>query len=261
MSKLVSLDDILKKSKTVSDMVTALRECKQPDIKTEHFFSGGMYNRVFYPKKDTFVVGKIHRYAGFNYLVKGAVTIYDGDEVRHVVAPAMFKSKGNDQKVGYFTEDSEFHFVCTCFATTVDEAEKELYYHDDIPIELVKDWEHYHDMLILTSKTEDQIQEYVTLENVILGTLKDFELKDSFIHGTGFFTTRSYKQDDLIGAGLLNGQRTELGRWANDSHSPNAYYTSIDKNNGEVYATRNIEDGEEITMSYIDNLINQKELL
>ncbi len=242
-------------------MVLALREREQLDIKTEHFFSGGMYNRVFYPKKNTFVIGKIHKYAGFNYLVKGAATIYDGDDVRHVVAPAMFKSKGNDQKVGYFTEDSEFHFVCTCFSTTVDEAEKELYYHDDTPIELVKDWEHYHDMLILTGKTEEQIQELVTLENIILGTLKDFELKDSFIHGTGFFTTRSYKQDDLIGIGLHNGQRTELGRWVNDSHNPNAYYTSTNRENGEVYAKRDIKQGEEITMSYIDNLIKQKELL
>ncbi len=261
MSELVRLDDLFDGTKTVSDIVSRLKQCEQPDIKHEHRFTGGMYCRTFFPKANTFVVGKIHKFAGVNMLLSGAVTIYDGETTQYYKAPQTFITKGNDQKVGYFTEDSEFAFICTCFSDNVEDAEKELFYDDHIPIESVKAWEHYNDMLVLTNQTEEEVQALVNFDNLLLDTLTDFELKPSPIHGTGFFTTRSYSRGELIGRGLVEGKRTELGRWVNNTNDPNTYYSTIDIDNGNVCASRAIEAGEELTLNYIDNLIKQKELL
>ena len=261
MSKLVRLDNLFDGIKTVSDIVDKLKMCEQPDIRHEHRFTGGLYCRTFFPKENTFVVGKIHRFAGVNMLLSGAVTIYDGEKTQHYTAPHTFISKGNNQKVGFFTKDSEFAFVSTCFANNVEDAEKELFYHDDTAIEQVKDWEHYADMLVLTGMTEDVVQALVNRDNLIEGKVENFKIGKSKIHGLGFFTTISYCKGDLIGDGFIDGNRTELGRWVNDSCVPNAHYIPSDKYNGTVLALRDIAKGEEITFSYINNLTRQKEIL
>lgn len=248
--------------KTVSDITNQLLLHKQPDIKTTHSFNGGMYCRTFYPEKNTLVVGKIHKFAGFNVLLKGSVTIYDGHSIKTIKAPYTWEAPANAQKVGFFHEDSVFSFFSTCFSNNIEEAEKELFYSDEITIEQVNDWLDYNKMLFETGMSESDVQRFVQLENMIeTSGLKDFELKDSNIHGKGFFTTRSYKKGEFLGMALIDGKRTELGRWVNNSSIPNTCSLMEDVNNGKVLALRDIKEGEEITISYIENIRKQREQL
>jgi len=265
MSELIKIDDLFTDVKTVSELLCKMQKLPtyltQGDIKTTHKFNGGLYYRTFYPKKDSLIVGKIHKFAGFNILLKGSVTIYDGENTKTFKAPFTWEAPANSQKVGLFHEDSEFASVSTCFADNVEEAEKELFYSDETTIEQVNDWLHYRDMKHYLGMNEEQVQEYVQLDNMLEDSgLKDFELRDSNIHGVGFFTTKSYKKDDCLGKALVVGKRTELGRWVNDSCVPNTFSKAEDGENGSVFALRDIEKGEEITISYIDNLLKREEL-
>lgn len=257
MKDLIKVNSFLSGCKTVSELVKKMEKSEnyiaQGDIKTTHLFSGGMYARTFYPKAGSLIVGKIHKFAGFNVLLKGSVSIYDGSDVRTFQAPCTWEAPAFTQKVGYFHEDSEFMSVITCFANNVEDAEKELYFPDDVTIEQVNDWLSYNDMLNKLNMSEEEVQKFVNLDNLIENKLSDFELKKSKIHGIGFFTTKEYKKDECIGDALIDGKRTELGRWVNNSAIPNACAVFSDDNNAKVFAKRDINKGEEITLLYIEN--------
>lgn len=253
--ELIKIEELFK-ARTIDELKKELISMS-PDFKIEttHKFSGGMYARTFFPKKDSFIIGKIHKFAGFNVLLKGSVIIYDGKETKKFDAPFTWEAPANTQKIGYFTEDSEFMSVSTCFADNVDDAENELYYDDDVTIEQVYDWMDYDYMLYKTGLTEEEVQILVNKDNLLENSgLQDFELKDSPIHGVGYFTTVEYKNGDKIGEALIRGDRTELGRWVNNSCRPNTVAEFKDSDNGMVYASRDILKGEELTISYIDNL-------
>ncbi len=263
MSKLkpIEVSELLKNATTIDDVVQKCLTLEQPDIKTTHLFNGGMYVRTFYPMANSLIIGKIHKFAGFNILLKGSVTIFDGGNVQTFNAPHTWEAPANAQKIGLFHEDSEFTSVTTCFADNVEEAEKELYYPDETTIEQVQDWLDYQNLLTAMGWNEEDVQKYVLLDNLVKNSdLKDFELKKSKIHGIGYFATKDYKEGDLLGDALIDGKRTELGRWVNNSAVPNSISKLIGENDGKAYALRDIKSGEEITISYADNMQKRETL-
>jgi hypothetical protein len=76
-------------------------------------------------------------------------------------------------------------------------------------------------------------------------------IKKSSIEGMGLFANKTYTKGDSIMLAMVSGKRTEAGRYANHSSSPNA----IMKAEGcdvALYAAANINLGEEITTNYRD---------
>jgi len=75
-----------------------------------HIFSGGVYIRQLTMPKDTLAVGKRHRFATCNMLMKGEVSVYMGEDmpVQRIKAPFHFTSPPMTKKMCYFHEDSIF---------------------------------------------------------------------------------------------------------------------------------------------------------
>ena len=119
----------------------------------------------------------------------------------------------------------------------------------------------YSEFVVMTGLTQEQIDKSVNIDNVISPTiLKDFELKDSPIEGTGFFTTTSYKKGEFVGASLIKGYRTELGRYVNHSDKPNVMFDVV-TDGAATIATRDIEEGEEIVVDYSAHYESQREVM
>ena len=114
----------------------------------------------------------------------------------------------------------------------------------------------YDEYLVTLGITEDEAQRLVNMDNVREGSLENFELKASSIHGTGFFTLVNHTEGTQIGLARFNDKRTELGRWVNHSETPNA---SLEGD--YVVALGNISAGEEITMCYLDNARKQCDVI
>jgi hypothetical protein len=86
----------------------------------------------------------------------------------------------------------------------------------------------------------------------------NFEIRKSSIHGVGAFSKKDFKKDDFINKHIIqlsngNSQVTKFGRKLNHSINPNA----ISKKEGDgcyrVYALKDINSGDEITLDYTVN--------
>jgi hypothetical protein len=92
------------------------------------------------------------------------------------------------------------------------------------------------------------------------GSAPKVALHPSPIHGTGVFASFPINAFEVIGPARLNGKRTPLGRYANHSANPNAFFVKHD--NGDIYAMafKDIrgcaggDNGEEITVDYMQAL-------
>jgi hypothetical protein len=100
---------------------------------TEHFFHGGMYCRKVSRKKDTVVVGAVHKHEHFYLVLHGTVVICDGspaDGGEVLEAPALVLSRPGTRRAVVAVTDA----VCMTFhrtdATTVEDAERDLVQED-----------------------------------------------------------------------------------------------------------------------------------
>lgn len=109
--KKVSRDDLVKRMKTV----------EQAETPSYHHFTDGLYTRETHMPAGSIVVGKKHRYRVTNIMVKGHVSIINGDEVAEYKAPCIFESEAGVSKVAYFHEDSVW---LNCHPTEETDLEK-----------------------------------------------------------------------------------------------------------------------------------------
>ena len=94
---------------------------------TNHYFKDGMYCRETFTHADTMLVGATHKKASFNILTEGEVIVSDGVKEVKLKAPQIFVSDPGSQKVAYCITDTIMVNVFRTDATSVEEAEQELY--------------------------------------------------------------------------------------------------------------------------------------
>lgn len=87
--------------------------------------------------------------------------------------------------------------------------------------------------------------------------IKNFELKDSDIHGKGVFATKKIKPGEFINVALFKGHNddfdtTMFGAHLNHSYKPNAR-TRFEGNYYRTYSVGEINPGDEITVDYTKN--------
>lgn len=71
-----------------------------------HHFADGIYARELHIPKDAVIVGKIHRHAHLNFLMKGDISVLTEHGVRRIKAPAVICSAPGIKRAGYAHEDS-----------------------------------------------------------------------------------------------------------------------------------------------------------
>lgn len=94
---------------------------------TKHHFVDGMYCREAFMHAGTIGVGATHKKACFNLLTEGKIIVSNGEEEVVLKAPQTFVGGAGVQKIGYAITDVVWVNVFRTDATTVEEAEKELF--------------------------------------------------------------------------------------------------------------------------------------
>lgn len=73
----------------------------------KHSFSEGVYSREMFIPKGMALVGKIHKHACHNFILKGDITVWSEEEgEKRIKAPYSFVSKPGTKRVGYAHEDT-----------------------------------------------------------------------------------------------------------------------------------------------------------
>lgn len=111
-----------------SDIKTFLREegIAEPDCPLTHHFAPGAYGREILLPKGVLVIGKIHKHAHLNLVMKGKVTVGTEDGVRHIEGPLVFVSKPGTKRVVYAHEDTIWVTVHLTDSQDLDEIEDQI---------------------------------------------------------------------------------------------------------------------------------------
>ncbi len=96
--------------------------------------------------------------------------------------------------------------------------------------------------------TEEDIQAATHSMPVTLLSDSNVYVGSSNIDGMGLFA-KDVSGGDVVAPMMLDGEKTEAGRYTNHSHDPNAIMIVVDHKNIDLVATRDINN-EEVTIDY-----------
>lgn len=105
----------------------AMLAMPQVPLPTTHHFGPGTYLRQMHAAADTLVLGREHRGACMNIMLRGRCVLIDSDgSTRELVAPQMFVSPPG-RKLAYVIEDMTWVNIWATEQTDVAELEKGLF--------------------------------------------------------------------------------------------------------------------------------------
>jgi len=110
----------------INALQKVMTELPNIELRTEHYFTDGMYCRELYVPKDTVLVGKVHKKEHFCILSKGTMTIVGEGTRKTVTAPYIFVSEPGAKRAGYAHDDCVFVTVHRTEETDMARLEQEL---------------------------------------------------------------------------------------------------------------------------------------
>tara|TARA_R110000751_G_scaffold299573_2_gene410751 strand:- start:686 stop:1135 length:450 start_codon:yes stop_codon:yes gene_type:complete len=90
----------------IADLQAIVEKMPQVDYEPTHHFTEGTYARELLIKKGTVIIGKIHKHAHFNVILKGHCTVTSPYGRETIVAPAFFESRPDTKRAIYAHEDT-----------------------------------------------------------------------------------------------------------------------------------------------------------
>ena len=109
-SKITSLESTLKKLADGVDIIAGTESkpiVRDSDvIPIKHHFMDGVYIREMHMKKDSAVIGAIHKHLHMCFLLTGRITVVNEDETVDHIAPCFIVSTPGVKRVLYAHEDS-----------------------------------------------------------------------------------------------------------------------------------------------------------
>lgn len=99
---------------------------KEPECPLTHLFAPGVYGRQIFIPKDSLIVGKIHKFAHLNFLMKGKVTVATEEGPVQLEGPLMMVSKAGTKRVVYTHEDTWWATVHLTNETDLEKIEEEI---------------------------------------------------------------------------------------------------------------------------------------
>jgi quercetin dioxygenase-like cupin family protein len=106
----------------------------QAELKTEHFFSPGMYLRRVYRPAGTLIVGKVHKKPHFFLCAKGEIIAWTETGMRKLQAGDVVESQPGTKRVTLAVTDSIGVTVHLTDKTDLDEIEQELVEPDELAL-------------------------------------------------------------------------------------------------------------------------------
>lgn len=121
----------------IQEMIEGWDNAKyREDYDIFHSFTDGMYTREMHVEKDQIIVGEIHRNEHIVNLLKGRLIVIDEFGNRELSAPCSFVSKPGVKRVGFILEDTVWQDIHRTDATTIPEAEAEIFVKNYSEIEI-----------------------------------------------------------------------------------------------------------------------------
>lgn len=100
-----------------------LAEC---DFPLEHTFTEGAYARQMTIPKGSVIVGKIHRHAHLNFVMRGKCSVFTEQGVKEIVAPVMFVSTPGTKRVVFAQEETVWVTVHVTEETDLEKIEDQI---------------------------------------------------------------------------------------------------------------------------------------
>jgi len=92
----------------IEEVIAKHKSLPQVECPVNHHFADGQYVRETRMPAGTFAIGKKHKFSTVNIILKGKLSIYNGENspILHVEAPYIWVSDAGVQKMAYFHEDT-----------------------------------------------------------------------------------------------------------------------------------------------------------
>jgi len=237
----------------------------QVELTIRHYFASGLYAREMLVPKGVLMSGLVHRTETIGIMVRGQMLIFGDDGVRvKVKAPHTHVGKPGTKRVGYAIEDVVWTTLHRTDLTNLADIEKEQFFITDDSINMFDfvtgkvrptsalDVHDFHRMLTEFNFNPEMVraQSENEFDRVDIDLVKaGVEIRKSDIEGMGVFPTRSFNAGDIIGPSRVGGMRTQLGRYVNHSHNPNAKMVMMLNGSAVLQMVRSVTT-EEITTDY-----------
>ena len=129
-------DNILLSPEAVSHHTPGMEEL----MPLKHYLKDGLYTREVFMPKGTLVVSFIHKQNHPSFFLKGEMSVLlDTGEVKRIKGPMKVMTEIGTQRVAYIHEDTTWVCVYRTDATTIGEAEKDVYTDNylELPKEII----------------------------------------------------------------------------------------------------------------------------
>ena len=115
------------KQLNIPEAIKTFKKLPQVECPVKHYFADGQYVRETHMPAGTFAIGKKHRFATINIILKGKLSVYNGEKspILHIEAPAIWTSDAGVQKMAYFHEDTVWLNAHPTEETDIDKIEKQ----------------------------------------------------------------------------------------------------------------------------------------
>jgi hypothetical protein len=119
--------------KAVTDLENEWRHLPQIELPLKHTFAPGAVAREMFLPADSFVIGKIHKFAHLNIISQGDVSVVTEFGMERYVAPCTFLSKPLTKRALYTHSDTIWTVVHVTAETDLQKLEEEVIYssYDD----------------------------------------------------------------------------------------------------------------------------------
>ncbi len=218
-----------------------------------HYFAPGMYAREMWMPAGCLITGKIHLTEHLNVLSQGMVSVSNKGKSIELKAPYTFVSPVGTKRAIYAHEDSTWTTFHATDLSDLDEIERETIADTFEELDGFLARDDYQKFLLEFHLTEEDAQAATHSTDVVALSSIRVTVKKSMIEGLGLFANGTIDANEVIVPALLNGEKTEAGRYTNHSGEPNAKIIVIDGRNINLVAIRDITN-EEITTDYRENL-------
>ena len=247
------IEDLLK-THDIHDVEDALLEQEQAPVPLEESIVNGMYVRKIIIPAGTVLVSKVWLEPYLDIMVSGDITVYTEHGTKRLKGLNVLPGRKLRKRVGLSHEDTVWITVHRTeelstehleFSMTADSVE------EGQAILKIEAEDSYLDLLAELNMTEEEVQTDMNVPVLSTGA----SIQDSLVHGSGTFAVRDYEVGESIGHVLINGTKTDLGRYTNHASSPNTRSVLEMTGNILMVASQYIFKGEELTMNYKHNLI------
>lgn len=253
LSKMLFIKPLLKEEYALEILEQVLLKEEQVHIPVKEFIHDGIYVREIFIPKGTLAIGNAHPNSFIETVSKGKVVMFSDDSEKTIIAPFTRVAQAGKKKFGLATEDTIWTTYHKVTSNNIGDAYNETV---DLSNAFIEDSKKDYVKLLQELKiTEIQTQEDMKIlgEIIPIGEQNHIYKDNSNINGIGFFAKINIEKGFLIGIGILNDKKTDLGRYINHSPFPNVEIKVID-NNICVISKRNILKNEELLINYRDNL-------